>query len=801
MKKIIYLFLFAMLASFTVVGQTFVDQNASGSNDGSSWANAYTSLHDALDNTDSGEIWVASGTYTPGSDTTDFFSISSNIALYGGFAGTESAIGDRDIDANPTTLSGDLTGNDIPGNFDTNRDDNSTQILYVDSLLTTPIVIDGFTVSGGQGNTNNGAGGNDPRYLWTGGGIYALSTVAIDNCTFTMNAARSGGSVGVVNEGTAGSTIQNSTFFNNFSPSQAAGAFFLSTQNIIVTNCTFEDNETNRGALYPSFCSDILIDGCTFTNNNNNGGFGGAMFAWQPLNLTVTNCVFDGNSAGNAAGMYVDQRNVVEVGIDNVVFDNCDFIGNSTTDYGGTCIYFWNGNFTVTNSTFSGNTAPSSAPAIYMGGDEDEGIIDNCTFSDNQSNFAASIANYNGLSNLLISNTTFDGNRANSGGGALSGGFLARTTVENCIFNANEAGYGGAIFLQNDSTEMTVTNTVFTSNISISSNGGAIATNNSIPLTVDGCNFEINTSATTGGAIFVTEDTLDISVFDLRNTIFNFNIAETQGGALNINNASSTIESCAFLNNSAIDPGTGGAISINSSEGGVSPDVQTTIVNSSFADNVGALAEGIASWTDGIATSHLTLQNNIFANFFGLDYVIEDGAPTVESLGGNLSNYEDQADVFNHPMDVLGEDPMFTDITEYDLRLLDGSPCIDAGIAEGAPEFDIEGNPRVGAVDIGAYEYQMGVNTEDIPLFDRNQLHLFPNPVKDQAQIVMDNEWLGELQVRIVSMAGQEVQQYTINKVSQLQQFPIQVGQLSHGSYKVLINNGQTILAAHLVKL
>jgi parallel beta-helix repeat protein len=803
MKKLIYL-LFWGVFSLSLNGQTvYVDQNAGGANDGSSWGNAYTDLHDALNNTSSGEIWVATGTYVPGVDTSDFFSISSEIGLYGGFAGTEASKEDRDIEANPTILSGDINGDDMMGNFDANRDDNSTQILYVDSLLVGPIVIDGFTVSGAQANLNNGAGGNDPRHLWTGGGIYALSTILVENSHFTMNAARSGGGIGVFGPGAAGSVLSNSTFVNNLSPSQAAGAFFNTTSDVTVEGCEFLDNETNRGALYPTNCQNILIDNCLFQNNDNASGFGGGMFAWQPEDLAITNCIFDGNSASNASGIYIDQRDInAEGNINSVVFDNCTFSNNEASDYGGTGIYFWNSNFTILNSTFEDNFAPSSAPAIYMGGDGDSGVIDNCVFENNTSNFAASVANYNGLSDLLIQNSLFKDNVANSGGGALSGGFLANTTVDNCTFDSNNAGYGGAIFLQNDSTEMTVLNSTFFGNFANTSNGGAIATNSSIPLTVDGCLFEANSALSgLGGALHVIEDSLDLSVFVLRNSFFNFNQAMGQGGALNVIGATTTIENSAFLNNSASDPGTGGAISLNSSEGGESADMQVSIMNSTFADNFGALAEGIASWTDGVATLDITLQNNIFANPGGLDYVVEDGTPTVTSNGGNLTLFEAQPEVFNNAMDILGEDPEFIDIFDYDLQLEETSPCIDAGVAEGAPDTDLLGNPRDDMPDIGAYEYQIDMGTEDYPLFDASQLSLFPNPVRTTATLNMDNDWQGELLVRIVAINGQEMNRLMVDKQSQIQAFPLELGHLQHGAYKVLVSNGATVLATHLVKI
>ena len=81
-------------------------------------------------------------------------------------------------------------------------------------------------------------------------------------------------------------------------------------QNFSVTGCTFENNQTNRGCLYPSRCGSVLVSDCLFESNTNDN-FGGGMFSWQTTDLTIDNSIFRSNRSRQAGGMYYDARELV----------------------------------------------------------------------------------------------------------------------------------------------------------------------------------------------------------------------------------------------------------------------------------------------------------------------------------------------------------------------------------------------------------------------------------------------------------------------------------------------------------
>ena len=198
-----------------------VDTNAAGNNNGSSWADAYRYLCDALDTAAYGdEIWVAQGTYTPDSSSNipagsgsreATFQLINGVAIKGGYAGVSTPDPDiRDVDVYETILSGDLNGDD-DANFADSNSDNSYNVV-TGSGVDASAVLDGFTITQGCAN------GNDRSdFKVRGGGMYNVSgSPTVKNCKFIKNyASKMGG--GMFNYKGSSPTITNCTFVQNSS--------------------------------------------------------------------------------------------------------------------------------------------------------------------------------------------------------------------------------------------------------------------------------------------------------------------------------------------------------------------------------------------------------------------------------------------------------------------------------------------------------------------------------------------------------------------------------------------------------
>ena len=300
----------------------YVDASlATGAGTGASWADAYagpTSLQTALAAAVSGdEIWVKAGTYRPSTTgvRTATFTMKSGVAIYGGFAGTESTLSQRDWKTNVTILSGDLLGNDTAT---TNFTENSYHVVLGTGAAVTAI-LDGFTVRAGY--ANGATASNQDK----GGGILIVSSGAptVRNCIFTSHRCTFGGGAGYIFNAQA--TFADCEFNGNNGGSYG-GAFDTNAVTSTFTRCIFRNNTAARaGGVETYGGGNTTYTNCLFAGNRATGTGGGAAI-WIGVSSSVVNarnCTFAGNVATSVAGGV----NTTSAGTLNA--SNCIFWSNS----------------------------------------------------------------------------------------------------------------------------------------------------------------------------------------------------------------------------------------------------------------------------------------------------------------------------------------------------------------------------------------------------------------------------------------------------------------------------------------
>ena len=230
----------------------FVDADATGTNDGSAWADAFTDLQDALAAAVPGDdIWVAEGIYKPvvppdSANVTDTerdarFQLKNGVGLYGGFAGDETERTERDVQAHSTILSGDLLGNDngIVDPDELTRAENSWHVVVAGDVDLGPVdataVLDGFTVTGGNANEFT------PNPNDSGGGLFVFGSQTaptVRNVVFAANTARFGGGLSCI---LSAPTLSRVVFIDNVVTGDGGGMLNFSCASTLF-NVFFRDN-------------------------------------------------------------------------------------------------------------------------------------------------------------------------------------------------------------------------------------------------------------------------------------------------------------------------------------------------------------------------------------------------------------------------------------------------------------------------------------------------------------------------------------------------------------------------------
>ncbi|MBU8922374.1 MAG: choice-of-anchor D domain-containing protein [Bacteroidales bacterium] len=239
----------------------YVDVDAAGAETGVSWTDAFMGLQDALARADLcgnvTEIWVAEGTYYASgtNDVYESFMLRNDLAIYGGFAGTESLLSERDLSANTTVLSGNIG---IEGDID----DNSAHVV-IGSYTDSTAVLDGFVIEWGHAL---------PPGQQRGGGMFC-------------------------NEGSP--TLRNLVFRNNRARLVGGGIYFRNGSDAKLYNCVFFENDASDfgGGIYNDVSSPLIVN-CTFSRNRVDDS-GAALFNENYSSPTLINVIMWGDETNS----------------------------------------------------------------------------------------------------------------------------------------------------------------------------------------------------------------------------------------------------------------------------------------------------------------------------------------------------------------------------------------------------------------------------------------------------------------------------------------------------------------------
>ena len=413
-------------------GECRVTPTGAGLADGSNWANAAT-LKGALALPGCSELWLKQGTYIPVSaqEWTDagagpspaaaqkalrstFFAVPRPLKLYGGFAGTETVLGNRaSVDATLTILSGEIgkttavpTRFFLPGDTQANYDfagtpqDNSFRIMVIGqdaagiptpgAFTTSTMVIDGVTFEGSHGDSiKEGA--------LTCFAVNQQCGLTLNNAVIRNNTAQ-GASAGLqlnYNDGTTGVTdvlVTKSLFTDNWVRSGGYGGAIGPTQEATATTEPVK----------------LVVQDSTFKGNYAYYGGGAIGMTAQHGALTIERSEFIQNQAAKAGAgaVHVECRLVTQNVPCNTEIKSSYFAENSSlAGARGGAVHFSAGTHTVTDSTFFKNSAPRAGFSMFPAG----AITAGTNYSyDNQLN-----------SHLKVLNSTFDGNFSERGAGAI----------------------------------------------------------------------------------------------------------------------------------------------------------------------------------------------------------------------------------------------------------------------------------------------------------------------------------------------------------------------------------------------
>ena len=351
---------------------------------------------------------------------------------------------------------------------------------------------------------------------------------------------------------------------------------------------------TTSGALIAGDdVNTLTVSGSTFKENG--GLYGAGIFVWGS-DFTVSDCVFDKNTASGKGNMTPNNNNGAAIEVTDTnkaiagIITGSKFTNNKA-QYGG-AIDICEGNIKITDSEFVNNSADVEGGAIDINtvNGNPEVSISGSKFINNSASYGGAIVN---VKDLTVRNTEFVNNTPDAifnyvgFGGNLDLGIENFTDLQNAIgLVTGTLTLNQNVVMTDDEAANFVNGVVINKNIRIDGKGHTIDAKNLGRIFSIGEGFTvtltnatlINGKADKGGAIY-NDGSLTLSDVKLSD-----NAADSYGGAV-FNNGELVVSDSVFDSNDIVNRGSasvdyGGAAIYNWKEGTLK------VTNSNFTNNI-----------------------------------------------------------------------------------------------------------------------------------------------------------------------------------------------------------------------
>ena len=378
-------------------------------NDGTSWEMAKQTVQAGLDVAmPEDQVWVAAGMYV------EHITLRQAVELYGGFAGAETDLAQRDWMTNQTILDGDGAGT----------------VVRAPSGLTALSKIDGFFITNGYA-------------LGVGGGIFcSASSPTISNNLIYWNTAGLGGGI-ACSGGSA--TIEDNYIIENSATTYGGGIYCTSaTKATISNNWVTSNTAASGGGIYCTSASTPTITDNMIMGNSTSGTstYGGGIYCNASSPTILKNQITDNSVSGtNAYGGGIYCGSSTPTVAHNTISNNSVSGGNSYG--GGVCSYL--SSPVMSSNAIAGNTARYGG-GIYCSSSAspDSPMMLTNAITGNTASSGAGI--YCSSTNATVANNAITANNASYAGGGIYSSAGTATIANNTIVTNGASTAGGGIY-------------------------------------------------------------------------------------------------------------------------------------------------------------------------------------------------------------------------------------------------------------------------------------------------------------------------------------------------------------------